>query len=516
MTIIGTTDTGVAALLTRADLLDVEGVLSSAMIALEPSVKLGRRAKGYRLVRRPARGPGAEAMIYMKGPGIKQISTGCTDEAGAKRFMSNYILQQEATSRGHVFPRMVPLVAVVEFAIKQFQPLKGASNGAFKRYRDMMFELEMLLAFGKGTKLGDITSKWCRDYSAWRQHDAKNFGGPPPMPFRRRPVTLSTIHRDLVSLDKAIGAFAIEYQLSWRPILTIPQKGKGRIRWLDKSELLRVIGAIHGRVWDHQTNGWLKEPYLNPVTGRSTTRLVLRDEDERHRRRVIGYPLFVFGTVTGTRITALCNQRWSPSDDFGWIDLERGNLHRAGFATDPEQGKPQTCTEIPRFLLKRLRRWHERDQTCGATHLIHKEDGSPYRTTPKKTWHAIVADAGLGDDVTFHVMRHTCCTMLLALGYSVDDAAEYVGLHPATFRRTYGHPTGSGAARVARGLDRTGTLGNLPDRNHDDGDERTQDAPIPRKQKPRARVRKPMSSTTRAKIGGAMKGIHARRRAARH
>lgn len=89
-------------------------------------------------------------------------------------------------------------------------------------------------------------------------------------------------------------------------------------------------------------------------------------------------------------------------------------------------------------------------------------------------------------------------------------------MHTATFRRTYGHPTGSGAARVARGLDRMGTLGHLPNRNDDDPDEQALAAPTPRKQRPRARVRKPMSSTTRAKIGGAMKGIHARRRTARH
>lgn len=509
-------DTNEAALLAGAGLLDVEGVLASAMIGLEPGVKLGRRARGYRLMPRPARGPGAEAVIYMKGPGIKQLSTGCTDEAGARRFMAYYILQQEATSRGHKFPRMVPLVAVIEFAIKHFEPLKGAGNRAFKNYQDMKFQWGMLLRFGEGARLGDINTSWCKDYVAWRQHDEDHFDGPPPTPFQRRPVSLSQIHNDLVSLDKAIGAFYTEYQLSWRPTLFIPERDKGRLRWLDKSELLRIIGAIHGRIWDHETGDWLWETFTDPTTGGTGRRLVLRDEDERRRRRIIGYALFLFGTVTGTRITALCRQRWSPSDRFGWIDLERGILHRAGFSIDPEQGKPQTSTEIPQFLLRRMRRWYKQDQAIGATHLIHKEDGSPYRTTPRKTWDAIIADAGLGADVTFHVMRHTCCTMLLALGYSVDDAAEYVGMHPATFRRTYGHPSGSGAARVARGLDLKGTLGSLP--NRDDAGVPTlaaQDASAPRRQEPRTRVRKPMSATTRAKIGSAMKGIHARRRAAR-
>lgn len=515
MKTIGNTEVSDAALLTGAGLLDVEGVMASVMIGLDPKVKLGRRSKGFRLMPRPARGPGAEAMIYMKGPGVRLMSTGCTHEDEAKRFMYNYILQREAMSRGHMVPRFVPLVDVIEFAIKHFQPLKGASHRAFKNYNDMKFQLGMVLRFGTGVALGDITTSWCKDYAAWRQHDEDHFDGELPVPFQRKAVSQTQIHNDLVSLKKAIKAFAKDHQLSWQPELFIPQRDKGRLRWLDKSELHRVIGAIHGRIWDHETGDWLRETFTDPVTGDSITRLVLRDDAERGRRRIIGNPLFVFGTVTGTRISALCNQRWNPSDRFGWIDLERGILHRTGFAVDKEKGKPQTCTAIPHFLLKRLRRWRAQDQVIGATNLIHKEDGSPYRTTPKKTWDAIMSDAGLGDDVTFHVMRHTCCTMLLALGYSVDDAAEYVGMHPATFRRTYGHPTGSGAARVARGLDRAGTLGHLPDRNDDD-DEQALSAPAPRKQRPRARVRKPMSSTTRAKIGGAMKGIHARRRAARH
>jgi hypothetical protein len=84
------------------------------------------------------------------------------------------------------------------------------------------------------------------------------------------------------------------------------------------------------------------------------------------------------------------------------------------------------------------------------------------RTSPDDAWKEIIADAGLSGDVCIHVMRHTCCTLLLAMGMCVDDAAEYVGMHPQTFRRTYGHSTGSGARRVAAFIDGAGMLAALP------------------------------------------------------
>ena len=47
--------------------------------------------------------------------------------------------------------------------------------------------------------------------------------------------------------------------------------------------------------------------------------------------------------------------------------------------------------------------------------------------------------AGLGPDVTPHVLRHTCATMLLQRGVSVYDVAGVLGASEDVIRRTYGH-----------------------------------------------------------------------------
>ena len=46
---------------------------------------------------------------------------------------------------------------------------------------------------------------------------------------------------------------------------------------------------------------------------------------------------------------------------------------------------------------------------------------------------------GLGQEVTPHILRHTCATMLLQLGVSVYDVAGVIGTTEDVVRRTYGH-----------------------------------------------------------------------------
>lgn len=489
-------ETSEVALLSGAGMLDVEGVMAQVTLGLETEVKLGRRRRGFRLKLRAARGKDTNPVWYLAGPDIDGwMSTGCTDVTKAKEFMHRYILLQEGAKRGYSLPRSVWLAAVLDFGIEAFKPPVEATKGQRKRYADLQHQIWLFLTFGRGTKLGDIDELWCNRYAAWRRHDREAFGEEPPVPFEGRPVTGSTIHNDLVALDKMIDRYARKYQLAWRPTLLIPNRNKGRTRWLDREELLRIIGAIRGRVWDVAQGCWKKIQVTDPVTGEARTVLALRDEAERHRRRSVGYRLFILGVGTGTRSTAMRRLRWSPSDHHGWIDLMVGELHRAGMASDPEAGKPQTPSALPELVLRRLRRFYAEDAAAGIDFVLHREDGLPYRTSPKDVWKAIVADAGLGSDVCIHVTRHTCCTMLQAMGMSVDDAAEYVGMHPVTFRRTYGHSTGNGARRVANFIDTGLELAGLPDRRPGADDP----APsAPRKQAPLARTRRRVSATTRA------------------
>ena len=65
--------------------------------------------------------------------------------------------------------------------------------------------------------------------------------------------------------------------------------------------------------------------------------------------------------------------------------------------------------------------------------------GAPSALKERRAWHTARELAGLNTDVTPHVLRHTCATMLLQLGISVYDVAGVLGASEDVIRRTYGH-----------------------------------------------------------------------------
>ena len=101
-----------------------------------------------------------------------------------------------------------------------------------------------------------------------------------------------------------------------------------------------------------------------------------------------------------------------------------------------------------------LRRWRKR-QLADAARLGH---GKPKyvietRAAPLKrisdAFGAAVARAGLGADVTPHVLKHTFCTWGLRAGISVWDMAGLANTTAATIEKTYGHHSAGRLREVA-------------------------------------------------------------------
>lgn len=99
-----------------------------------------------------------------------------------------------------------------------------------------------------------------------------------------------------------------------------------------------------------------------------------------------------------------------------------------------ESNKRRPAIPIPPRLLPHLRRW----RGLSASHVIEYA-GRPVRSQERRAWATARALAGLGVEVTPHVLRHTCATMLLQLGVSVYDVAGVLGASENVIRRTYGH-----------------------------------------------------------------------------
>ena len=122
-----------------------------------------------------------------------------------------------------------------------------------------------------------------------------------------------------------------------------------------------------------------------------------------------------------------------PNTESGWIDLASGVMYRrASGAVD--KGKRRPPVPITPRLLPHLLRWRR----FTTTHVIEYA-GRPINSKERRAWRTARELAGLGADVTPHVLRHTCATMLLQLGVTVYDVAGVLGASENVIRRTYGH-----------------------------------------------------------------------------
>ena len=103
-------------------------------------------------------------------------------------------------------------------------------------------------------------------------------------------------------------------------------------------------------------------------------------------------------------------------------------------AWEPWKRSTPSPLPIPPRLLPHLRRW----RWLTAQFVIECR-GPPIASQERRAWRTARELAGLGPEVTPHVLRHTCATMLLQRGVSVYDVAGVLGTSEDVIRRTYGH-----------------------------------------------------------------------------
>jgi integrase len=130
---------------------------------------------------------------------------------------------------------------------------------------------------------------------------------------------------------------------------------------------------------------------------------------------------------------AILRLQWVPNNVGGWIDLDAGVIYRKPMSVT-ESVKRGPPVPIPPRLMPHLPRW----RNLTARYAVEYA-GRPIQSKERRAWRTARALAGLGSEVTPHVLRHTCATMLLQLGVSVYDVAGVLGTSEDVVRRTYGH-----------------------------------------------------------------------------
>jgi integrase len=275
--------------------------------------------------------------------------------------------------------------------------------GSTTRRPDLIgIAINKLVEFFGDKAVSTITSVICNAYVRWRIKQvnvrAKKNG---------KPITEATARRELVVLGAALRWCWKEGKVDRLIPMSLPPQAGPRQRHLNRNEVAALLAGALG--WDRQQKRH-------------------RSKINRHLARFILVALY-----TGTRHDAILRLRWVPNTDSGWIDLASGVLYRrASGAVD--KGKRRPPVPITPRLLAHLQRWRR----SSTTHVIEYA-GRPISSKERRAWRTARELAGLGVEVTPHVLRHTCATMLLQLGVTVYDVAGVLGASEAVVRRTYGH-----------------------------------------------------------------------------
>ncbi|MCW5695843.1 MAG: site-specific integrase [Bauldia sp.] len=242
-----------------------------------------------------------------------------------------------------------------------------------------------------GTKLlSEIDDALCQDY-------VKHRGGKP------------VARRELEDLRAAVNHHRKRGYCRETITVTLPAKAPPRDRWLTRSEIAKLVWSA----WRHREKQNLRAT-------------------DRYTRRHIARFILVALYSGGTRAGAVTGAALEPIEGRGFVDLEHGVFYRRPART-AETKKRRPPVRLPDRLLAHLRRWKEKGQKFAV-----EWNGRPVDRL-NKAFNAVVKDAGLGREVTPHVLRHTAATWLMQQAVPTHEAAGFAGMSVETMERVYAH-----------------------------------------------------------------------------
>ena len=155
-----------------------------------------------------------------------------------------------------------------------------------------------------------------------------------------------------------------------------------------------------------------------------------RDQKRGHLARLI-----IIGLYTGTRPGAIRKLQKIESTEGGWADLELGVIYRKATNERVAHNKPKTPVKMAPRLLAHMKRWYRIDQ--GLRWYVHYNGRAVKKLD--KAFRSAVKAAGLPEDISPHVLRHTRGTWLAHAGVPAAQAAASLGMTEKEYERTYLH-----------------------------------------------------------------------------
>jgi integrase len=306
------------------------------------------------------------------GKRIRQ-STGTTDYKEAQALEAKWRLEAYRAKHWDEPPE----VAFEEVLLLYLKARTGTPSE-----RDYLMHGRRLRERFAGTVMNTIQAKAVSAYIAWR-HEAN--------------VANATINRELAVLSASINHYNREMETS----LPNPVKGRllkepeGRVRWLQKSEAIRLIKAAEQS---------LAAPHLGPLI-----RLALN---------------------TGMRVQEMLGLEWSR------VDLTNNLVYLGDIHTKSKKRRSIPLNKEAREELLTQARFRATECPDSRWVFCH-EDGGRIGSV-KRSFATACTKAGI-KDFRFHDLRHTCAAWLVTAGVSLTEVRDLPGHSSITMTEKYAH-----------------------------------------------------------------------------
>lgn len=360
--------------------------------------------------------PGERVWVIRDGSYVKRTGCGEADREGAEQAFHAYLGEKFKPAVREHSPAKLSVAEVLTAYGREHAPnTKGDSP------LTIGYNIQALMTWWGSRTLATVKGETCRAYAK----------------FRRKNVKDNTIRKELSVLSSAINHWHREHgPLDAVPIVTLPEKGGGRERWLTRQEAAYLVAGALGFYRVLQSD----------IRTRKVTVTWRRNvwEINRHAARFILLALY-----TGTRHSAVLGIQWMANTQSGWVDLDAGVMRRLGDGK-AETKKRQPKTRLGSRILRHMKRWKRIDDE--ARYEASRKAGEPvhafmhvvaYNGQPlkklRRSWDTACELAWLGVEVTPHVLRHTRATWMMQQGIDRWEAAGSLGMSIKTLEEVYGH-----------------------------------------------------------------------------
>jgi integrase len=363
---------------------------------------MSRPEKGARLWLRPekrkANGKLRERRVWVIRDGSRKVST----RAGAERALGEHLANKYKPNRARGrHPSEILTADVLAIYLTDIAPRHAREDETKQRV------LTLDACWAEKT-LAEVNGANCRAYVEHRSRQAWKAARPEKTGTVPRMVTAAAARRELEDLRAAINHHRREGLCSEIVSVVLPPRANARERWLTRSEAARLLLAA----W--RARQVMRDKATLRAVGRHVARFIL------------------VGLYTGTRSAAICGAALMPTVGRGHVDLEQGVFYRRAIGRRQTK-KRQPPVKLPPRLLAHMRRWAVQGF---ARRAVVEWNGKPVDSV-RKGFAAAVEAAGLGADVTPHILRHTCATWLMQGGVNLWDAAGFLGMTVQQLEATY-------------------------------------------------------------------------------